>query len=244
LDLLYKNEYSSFGLDEEAQERLSVLGDLIMGAELNITAVRAPADIELFHFLDSLSLLGLPGVCGSRQVADVGSGGGIPALVIALALPSVTVTAIESVRKKCDHIERCVAALRLPNVRVCCERAEEHGRSESREAYDLVVTRAVAALPVVAEYSLPLLRKGGIMVAMKGSISDQERTHALVALGILGADGMETVRLHPFSGSRDRLAYVATKQRETPNTYPRRPGVPQKRPLGLPSTERTGESRP
>jgi 16S rRNA (guanine527-N7)-methyltransferase len=244
LDLIHKSEYLSFELDGEAQARLSVLGDLIIGADLNVTAVRTPEDIETLHFLDSLSLLKLPGFRHAEDLADVGSGGGLPALVIAIAMPRAAVTAIESVRKKCDHIERCAGTLGLSNLRVCCERAEEHGRSERRGSYHLVVTRAVAALPVVAEYSLPLLCTGGRMVAMKGPISDQERTHALAALGILGADGMETVRLDPFPGCRDRLAYVATKHRETPSLYPRRAGVPQKRPLGRLNTERTGEARP
>ena len=101
---------------------------------------------------------------------------------------------------------RVAEILKLDNVHVCCERAEDHARSPSRESYDVVVSRAVAALPVVAEYSLPLLHIGGTMVAMKGLISDQERTQALLALGILGADGLEVVRLDPFSGSRDRLS--------------------------------------
>ena len=154
--------------------------------------------MEKTHFLDSLSLLTLPDVRAAREIADIGSGGGFPALVLALALPGTTVTAIESVGKKCEHIQQVAAALGLSNVKVHCERAEDHARSEGREAYDLALSRAVAPLPVVAEYSLPLLKVGGSMMAMKGPISDQERTQALVALGILGADGMEIVRLDPF----------------------------------------------
>jgi len=88
------------------------------------------------------------------------------------------------------------------------------------------------ALPVVVEYSLPLLRMGGAMVAMKGQLSDHECTQASHALGILGGDELEAVRLDPFPGSRDRLAYVAKKIRPTPSVYPRRAGMPLKRPLG------------
>jgi 16S rRNA (guanine527-N7)-methyltransferase len=236
------DDYIGYGLDTTAQERLAALGDLIMGAELNITAIKTPAEIEKSHFLDSLSLLKIPEVRTARKIADIGSGGGFPALVLALALPAVSVTAIESVGKKCEHVEKVAAALGLTNVEVCCERAEDYAGSGGRGAYDVAVSRAVAPLAVVAEYSLPLLRVGGVMAAMKGLISDQERTHALVALGILGADGMEVVRLDPFSGSRDRLVCVARKVRETPGTYPRRAGVPQKRPLGQPSTQRTREA--
>ena len=198
-----------------------------------MTGVTDPEEIERVHFLDSLSLLGLPQVRAARRLVDVGSGAGLPALVLALALPEVEVTALESVRKKCMHIERAAALLRLENVEVCCQRAEEYGRSAGgREAHDVAVSRALAALPVIAEYSLPLLRIGGAMVAMKGSVSDQECTQARDALGILGADELATVRLYPFPGATDRRVYTAKKVRATPGEFPRRPGIPAKRPLG------------
>lgn len=244
LELTQTDAYSAYGLDASAQRRLAALGDLVLGAGLNITGIEDPEEIERVHFLDSLSLLRLVAVSTAELLADVGSGGGLPALVLALALPDMQVTAIESQRKKCEHIVRTAKALDLRNVAVCCMRAEDHARSEGREVYDVVVSRAVAALPVVAEYSLPLLRAGGHMVAMKSLISDQERTQALHALGILGADELEVVRLDPFSGSRDRLAYVARKLRATPSAYPRRAGVPVKRPLGQPTKAQREEARP
>lgn len=234
----------TYGLDGPAQRRLALLGDLVLGAGFNITGVKDPAEIERVHFLDSLSLLGLEAVSSAKRLADVGSGGGLPGLVLALALPRAEVTAIESQRKKCAHIERTAEALGLGNVIVRCARAEDHARTGGREAYDVVVSRALAALPVVAEYSLPLLRVGGNMVAMKAHISDHERTQASHALGILGADELEVVRLDPFPGSRDRLVYVARKVRPTPEAYPRRAGMPAKRPLGQRNTERTEEARP
>jgi 16S rRNA (guanine527-N7)-methyltransferase len=244
VDLTHSKDYFEYGLDSEAQGLLSVLGDQILEAGLNITGVKDPGEIENIHFLDSLSLLKVPGVREAARLADIGSGGGLPALVLALALPATEVTAIESVAKKCEHIQGAAAALGLANVRVWCGRAEDHARSEDRESYDVVVSRAVAPLPVVVEYSLPLLRVGGVMVAMKGVVSDQERTHGLVALGILGGEGMEMIRLDPFVGSRDRLACVARKFRDTPSEYPRRAGIPKKRPLGQLRTELTGEARP
>jgi 16S rRNA (guanine527-N7)-methyltransferase len=224
--------YASYGLGTRAQSRLSVLGDLLLGAFCNVTGIDEPGEIERFHFLDSLSLLVLPAVSQAADLADVGSGGGLPALVLALARPDMVVTAIESQRKKCEHVQSAVLALDLNNVRVCCMRVEDHARSEGRAGYDVAVSRAVATLPVVAEYSLPLLRIGGSMVAMKGSISDQERTRATRALAILGADGLEAFRSESFEGAHDRWVYLAAKVRPTPDEYPRRSGVPAKRPLG------------
>ena len=211
---------------------MAVLGDLLLDAGLNVTGVRDPEEIERIHFLDSLSLLTLKAVMHARRLADVGSGGGLPGLVLAVARPAMAVTTVESQRKKCGHIQRAADALGLGNVTVCCSRVEDFARSTGRGAFDVVVSRAVAALPVVAEYSLPLLRVGGQMLAMKGSISDQERTLAISALGILGAGRLEAIRLEPFEGSFGRWVYVAQKERETPDAFPRRAGVPARRPLG------------
>jgi 16S rRNA (guanine527-N7)-methyltransferase len=202
-----------------------------------VTGVTVAEEIERIHFLDSLSLLDIVAVSTARHLADVGSGAGLPALVLALALPRTRVTAIESQHQKCAYIERAAEVLNLANITVRCLRAEEYGRSAGREAHDVVVSRALAALPVVAEYSLPLLRAGGTMVAMKGLISDQERTQALRALGILGADRLEAVRLDPFAGAQNRWVYMAQKIRATPDRFPRRSGIPAKRPLGEPLGE-------
>lgn len=166
------------------------------------------------------------------EVADVGSGAGLPGLVLALALPHSRVTVIESQRKKCAFIEKGIAVLKVDNVRIHCGRVEDYGSLSGREIYDVAVSRALAALPVVAEYSVPLLRPDGAMVAMKGSISDQERIQGLEALGILGAQGFDAIRLYPFPGAKNRWVYVAKKSRHTPAGYPRRPGIPAKRPLG------------
>jgi 16S rRNA (guanine527-N7)-methyltransferase len=233
LRLLYTSSYAGYGLDAGAIDKLAAFGDLILSAGFNITGITDPEEIERRHFLDSLSLLEIEAVSSARILADVGSGGGLPAVVLALALPGVQVKAVESQRKKCAFIEKAATELGAENVVACCIRAEDYGLSRGREAHDVVVSRALAALPVVAEYSLPLLRLGGTMVAMRGSISDQERIHAARALGILGADELEEIRLHPFERAENRWAYTARKVRVTPEGYPRRSGIPAKRPLGI-----------
>ena len=230
--LTHAEEYAAFGLDGVGLMRLARLGDLILQAGFNVTGLNKPEDIERQHFLDSLSLLRIPAVRDAERLVDIGSGGGLPALVLALVLPGCRVTALESQRKKCAYIEETAGKLGLPNLEVVCLRAEEYGRGSGRAAHDVAVTRAVAALPVVAEYSVPLLGLGGLMVAMKGLISDQERIQASRALGILGADELEALRLEPFEGSVNRWALLARKVRPTPDDYPRRIGMPAKHPLG------------
>jgi 16S rRNA (guanine527-N7)-methyltransferase len=243
LELTQSEVYSAHGLDAEAQRRLALLGDLTLAAGFNATGVKEPAEVESIHFLDSLSLLALEVVSSATCIVDIGSGAGLPALVLALARPGMHVTALESQRKKCSHIDRTARALDLNNVSVCWARAEDHARSGGLEAYDVAVSRAVASLAVVAEYSLPLLRIGGVMVAMKGAVPDQERTQVDRALGILGGGKLEVFRLYPFTGCRDRSACVAEKIRTTPSIYPRRAGIASRRPLGLREDERPEEAR-
>ena len=104
MHLTQTEAYSSYGLDDIAQQRLGDLGDLVTGAGFNITGIKDPGEIERIHFLDSLSLLKLDAFTSAELVADVGSGGGLPALVLALAFPDMRITAVESQRKKCEHI--------------------------------------------------------------------------------------------------------------------------------------------
>ena len=230
--------YEGHGLDATAMARLERLGDLILDARLNITGLTDPEDVERQHFLDSLSLLGVPSLKDAPEIIDIGSGGGLPALVLAIVLPQTRVTALESAQKKCAYIETTARALGLSNVAVVCARAEDYGRGNGRARHDVAVSRAVAALPVMVEYSLPLLRVGGLMVAMKGQVSNQECIQASKAAGILGAGAVEALRLEPFEGALNRWAYVARKVRPTPEDYPRRTGIPAKRPLGEPSADK------
>lgn len=232
MELTHSHQYIQRGLGPEQIDKLSLLGDLLLHAGFNVTSIREPEDIERFHFLDCLALLGLGVVEAARRLADLGSGAGLPALVLALALPGLEVTAIESQHKKCLFIEQAATAMKLQNVHVACSRAEEYGQGVGRAAHDVAVSRALAALPVVAEYSLPLLEPGGTMVAMKGEISNQERIQAQMALDILGGGRLASVRLEPFAGAENRLIYMARKERLTSLTFPRRPGTPARRPLG------------
>jgi len=225
--------YRARGLNDAALDRLALLGDRLLQAGFNVTGIREAEEIERLHFLDSLSLLDLDVVREAKSLVDVGAGAGLPSLVLALALPKASVTALESQQKKCTYIVQAAEALGLRNVVVRCERAEEYGRKAGREAHDVAVSRAVGILPVVAEYSIPLLVLGGTMVAMKGAISNQERIQAEKALGILGAEMLPPLRLTPFRGAENRWVYLARKVRVTPEKFPRRPGIPRKRPLGL-----------
>lgn len=171
---------------------------------------------------DSLSLLDHLG--SARTVVDVGSGGGMPGLPLKIARPDLEVTLLEADRRKAAFLVHAAATLGLA-VEVVAERAEVAGRGPLREAFDLAVCRALATMPVVAELCLPLVRPGGRLLAMKGQV--EEAAFAIRAVG----GGPATVFPAP-SAARERGVVVAVpKVAPTPPAYPRRPGVPNKRPL-------------
>ena len=196
---------------------------------LNLTRVVEPDDVARLHLLDSLAALPLLPRAGTA--VDLGSGGGVPGIVLALARPDLPWTLVDSVGKKADALRGFVAALDLANVEVLAERAEVLGRGPSRESFDLVTARACASLPVIAEYALPLLRVGGTLLAWKGRISATELAAGATASEVLGGDVPE-VRATGISALGDHRFVVIPKRRPTPSRWPRRPGEPARRPLG------------
>lgn len=141
-------------------------------ARMNITARKEEAEIVFYHVSDSLSLL--PLVRGAERVCDVGTGGGFPGLVLACLCPETEFVLMDATQKKVTAIASTAEKLGLTNVRALCARAEEAGRGAEREAFDVVVSRALAALPKLAELCLPLCRVGGVFYAMKGPRADEE----------------------------------------------------------------------
>jgi len=232
LDLRHLHAYEERGLSSEDIDRLSVFGDMLLSSRSNVTAVRDAETMEEVHFLDSLSFLDTPELVTARRVVDVGSGGGLPAVVLAIALPQTHVVALDSVGKKCAFVDSVRARLALANLEVVCARSEDYGRTEARESFEAVVARAVAPLPILAELCVPLIQVGGIFVAAKGALSDQESIEGAAALAILGCDPYRSVRARSFERAENRWLLVTKKARKTPMEYPRRAGVPAKRPLG------------
>jgi 16S rRNA (guanine527-N7)-methyltransferase len=199
-------------------------------AEHAVTAVREPARAIDAHVADSLAALALGDrVRAARTIADLGSGSGFPGLALAAALPDARVSLVESVGKKCAFLERAAAAAGLRNVAVIHARAEEW--RDGIGIHDLVTARALAPLPVLAEYAAPLLRVGGALVAWKGRPDAAEEADGAAAARELGLSTHDPVDLDPLQSAKNRRLYVYSKVRETPPGYPRRPGMARKRPL-------------
>jgi 16S rRNA (guanine527-N7)-methyltransferase len=201
---------------------------------LNLTRVTAPAQVARLHLLDSLAAL--PAIDGikPREAVDLGSGGGLPAVPLAIARPAVQWTLVDSVAKKARILADLVRQLGLSNVAVLADRAETLGRDPvHRERYGLVTARACAALPVLAELALPLLAMGGSLVAWKGPLTerDEEVRRGRAAIAHLGGGSLRIVDPGVPALGGHRLVIVR-KDRATDPRYPRRPGEPARRPLG------------
>jgi 16S rRNA (guanine527-N7)-methyltransferase len=209
-------------------------GELLAWNErFNLTAITDPVGIEMKHFLDSLTCaLALRPSAGDRLV-DVGTGAGFPGIPLKIAFPKLQLTLIESVGKKAEFCEHIVEGLGLADVVVVHARAEDVGRDPvHRQTYDWGVARAVAQLAVVSEYLMPLLRIGGRAITQKGETGPAEAQAAAEALSLLGAGVEAVVPVELPRVPESRYLIVLHKRAATPETYPRRAGMPGRRPLG------------
>lgn len=201
---------------------------------INLTSVDSWHDVQTVHFLDSISvsvLLELLPRCGVRLL-DVGTGAGFPGLPLKIVFPHIGVTLIESVSKKVRFLRALIDTLGLDGVDVVDMRAEDAGRRpELREKFDLVVARALASIDVFAELTLPFVKLGGIAVAQKKGNFCAELDDARKGVEVLGG-GDYSVRWLNLTGVKDPRALVSIpKLMVTPDKFPRRVGVPHKRPL-------------
>jgi 16S rRNA (guanine527-N7)-methyltransferase len=218
-----------FALPPEAPGQLERLLDLLASDPHAPTAVRdAPAALDT-HVADALVGLELDVVRSSSRIADLGSGAGFPGLVLAAALPQAQVALVESNHRKCEFLERAVAAMQLGNVTVVSERAESW--ADGVGTRDLVTARAVAPLNVLLEYAAPLLREGGALVAWKGRRDAGEEAEGAGAGAILGLEPADIVAVAPWARAEHLHLHVYRKVGPTPNRFPRRPGMASKRPL-------------
>lgn len=220
----------------EAKRLLIAYADLLSRYEkANVIGTRDFEEILHRHVLDSLSCLLFAPLRTANRVGDIGSGGGLPGIPLAVVLPDAKVTLIESIGKKAMFLRYAKEELGLANVNVMNARVEESGREDvHRGAYDVCAVRALARLSVVAEYSLPLLRRGGNVVAMKGRVDAGERAEGERALGKLGGRVSDEVQVRYLPGLEqgERRLVVLEKMEETPGAYPRRTGTPARNPLG------------
>ena len=204
----------------------------IWNERFNLTAIRNAEEIHIKHFLDSFTCLLAMQDNPTARLIDVGTGAGFPGIVLKIASPGMRLTLVESVGKKAEFCRHIVECLGLENVNVIQERAEVLGQSpEHREQYDLAVARAVASMPVLAEYLLPLVKVGGLMLAMKGESGPAESHTAERAIHILGGHLRQLMPVNLPGVAEERYLILVDKTAATSPAYPRRVGIPAKRPM-------------
>ncbi|CAM8943573.1 unnamed protein product [Rhodiola kirilowii] len=233
--------YDSLNARQKEQISLYVEALLQWNQKMNLTAVREPEDVMERHVNDSLAIIPpirnsyssyCKGSNDNLNLVDVGTGAGLPGIVLAIACPDWNVTLMESMNKRCIFLEHAVELTGLNNAKVVRGRAESLGQNqEYREVYDVAVARAVAEMRILAEYCLPLVRLGGLFVAAKGHDPKEEVINAERAVQMMGASVVKLCTVDSHSPHGQRTAVVCYKGHSTPKKYPRDPGTPAKLPL-------------
>ena len=213
---------------EQFQAYLELL--LEWNGKMNLTAITDPGEVGEKHFRDSLPLLAWPKLKQGVRVIDVGTGAGFPGIPLKILRPDIDLTLLDGTQKRLNFLGEVCAALKISARRVH-KRAEEAGLDKTmRERFDLATARAVAALPVLAEYCMPLIKMKGHFIAMKGPGAEQELEEAENALEILGSGEPEVLSLS-LPGGEERNLVICQKLRYTPKGYPRHGGTILKHPL-------------
>lgn len=227
-------ELTGNALTEDQLNTAHRYADLLVkwNQKISLTSITDPDGIRIKHFLDSFSCHMVMDSTTIGRVIDVGTGAGFPGLPLKLLYPQMHLTLVDSVAKKTAFLSEVVEKLQLRDVEVITERVEALGQMPShREKYDWALARAVAGLPVLVEYLLPLIKVGGYLLAQKGETAERELSEAETAIQTLGGEPHSITGVNlPGVGVR-RFLVVIKKVLPTPSQFPRRVGIPAKRPL-------------
>lgn len=197
---------------------------------INLTAILEDGDILQKHFIDSLTIL--PYINNEDNVIDVGTGAGFPGIPIKIVKEDIKVTLLDSLNKRVKFLQEVIDNLALSNIDTIHNRAEDAGRNlDLREKFDIAVSRAVAPLNVLVEYLMPLVKKGGQCICMKGNNIEEELANSKKAIHILGGKLEKIDELYLPQSDIKRNIIIIRKIEDTSSKYPRKAGVPSKNPI-------------
>lgn len=222
-----------FELTDEQQKQFAIYYETLVewNEKINLTAVTEKEEVYLKHFFDSITPSFYFDFNKVKSICDVGAGAGFPSIPLKILYPHLELTIVDSLNKRINFLNHLSAELNLTNCRFVHDRAETFGKGEYRESFDVVTARAVARLSVLSELCLPLVKKGGHFIALKGAQGEIEVEEGLFAISILGG---AVVEIHPLTlPEEESMRYILDieKKRQTPKKYPRKPGTPNKEPL-------------
>ena len=229
----FKENSLSAYLSKAACDKFVALAEIMLeeNEKYNLTAITEPDKIALLHFADSVTVA--KHLKDGASIVDVGCGAGFPTLPLAIVRPDLKITAIDSTQKRVTYVNETAAKLGLTNVKAICVRAEDFGKTDGREKFDYATARAVAALPVLLELCLPLVRVGGEMLAMKGKNAEYELSASKKAISLLGGKFKSLEEIKLIGDGEDALHPIVkiAKATKTPASYPRAYAQISKKPL-------------
>lgn len=225
-----------FGIEINAQEieKFKKYKSLLKewNEKINITAIKDDNEIDIKHFLDSLTIITTDYIKDKHNIIDVGTGGGFPGLPLKIMNNNVNLVLLDSLNKRINFLNEVIKNLKLQNVKALHGRAEDYGKNPTyREKFDIATARAVAPLNILCEYCLPFVKVGGYFIAMKGPEVNDEIESSKKAMEILGGtiEDKYDIKL-PFTDITHSLVIIK-KITNTPTKYPRKAGKPTKKPL-------------
>ncbi|MGN0457017.1 MAG: 16S rRNA (guanine(527)-N(7))-methyltransferase RsmG [Acutalibacteraceae bacterium] len=215
-------EKSGFHLKKEQIERLDVYAEMLLewNEKINLTAITDSEGIAIKHFYDSLTPLWYLNIPKNARVIDVGTGAGFPSIPMAIVRPDLRFTLLDSLNKRLNFLNEVCTRLDISAELVHMRAEDAAQKAEYRESFDVAVSRAVAALPVLCEYCIPFVRKNGMFIAMKGSKAEEELEISKNAVSTLGAAVEKTVKIS-LPDDSERNIIVIRKKNYTPKAYPR-----------------------
>jgi 16S rRNA (guanine527-N7)-methyltransferase len=236
MDKLYQEALNVLGIQLTARQLAAFENYeqalLDWNARFNLTAIREPDGIRIKHFLDSLTCILAWRDSPPASLIDIGTGAGFPGIPLKILYPNMQLALVESVGKKAEFCRHICSLLNLEKIEVIQSRAEELGQvKRHRERYDWAVARAVANLSILTEFLLPLVRVGGSMLAQKGESGPAEAHAADRSIHLLGGRMRQLIEVHLPGVAEERYLVIIDKIAATPPNYPRRVGIPTKKPL-------------
>ena len=198
--------------------------------KMNLTAIIEPEEIILKHFIDSITIL--KELEDGSKIVDVGTGAGFPGIPLSIMNPTLKITLVDSLNKRLIFLQEVVNKLGLNNIEIIHARAEEFGQNKKyRENFDVSTSRAVANLSTLSEYLIPLVKVGGKIVSMKAADAHEEIKDAQRAIEVLGGNVEKIEEFNLPQSDIGRTVVIIRKNKQTPNKYPRKPGMPSKEPI-------------
>lgn len=198
--------------------------------KINLTAIIAPEDIILKHFIDSLTVLKY--INENDKIIDVGTGAGFPGIPLKIMKENIDITLLDSLNKRINFLNQIINELNLKNIKTLHSRIEDTGKDVvHREKYDITISRAVSNLATLSEYMLPLTKINGYCICMKGAEIEDEISKSEYAINLLGGCIFKKEELNLTENDNKRNIVILKKIKKTPNKYPRKAGIPSKEPI-------------